>query len=160
MWDIENSARTRWKITKTAWRDTWVHSYSSRLASFTALLDFVLLYLTRLVTNMDLALPKMRWTMDPQGPTGHMAACDQEDIPRTGVMAHRKMASLLPFLHRSAVRFSSFFNQITKKTSAGPCRDSPSLLPGNPPQGDDSWGSDGLGAAHQEHWPMAIHSHL
>jgi hypothetical protein len=31
-------------------------------------------------------------------------------------------------------------------------------LPGMIPQGDDSLGSDGLGAAHQEHWPMAIHS--
>ena len=99
------------------------------------------------------------------GPTGthrshgHMwSNPDQEDVPRPGVMAHHKMASLLPFLHRSAAHFSSFFNQITKKASIGPCRDSPSLLPGNPPQGDDSWRSDGLGAVHQEHWPMAIHS--
>ena len=89
---------------------------------------------------------------------GHMwLNPDQEDVPRPGVMAwwHHSF----PFLHRSAVRFSFFFNQITKKTSTGPCGDSPSLLPGNPPQGDDSWRSDGLGAVHQEYWPIAIHPH-
>jgi hypothetical protein len=35
------------------------------------------------VTNMDLALPRMCWTMDLQGPTGHMAACDQTQTKRT-----------------------------------------------------------------------------
>jgi hypothetical protein len=34
------------------------------------------------VTNMDLALPKMRWTMDLQGPTGHMAAYDWTQTKR------------------------------------------------------------------------------
>jgi len=56
---------------------------------------------------------------------------DQEDVPRPGVMAHHKMASLLPFLHRSTMCFSSFSNQIIKKTSTRPCREFPSLLPGN-----------------------------
>jgi hypothetical protein len=34
------------------------------------------------VMNMDLALPKTRWTMDLQGPTGHIAACDWTQIKR------------------------------------------------------------------------------
>ena len=34
------------------------------------------------VTNMDLALPKTHWTMDLQGPTGHIAACDWTQTKR------------------------------------------------------------------------------
>ena len=40
------------------------------------LYSFDSLYPLVRVTNMDLALPRMRWAMDLQGPTGHMAACD------------------------------------------------------------------------------------
>jgi hypothetical protein len=48
IWDVRyrKFSKHLTKDYKTAWHDTWVHSYSSRLASFTALLDFVLLYLT------------------------------------------------------------------------------------------------------------------
>ena len=54
---------------------------------------------------------------------------DQEDVPRPGVMAHCKMASLLPFLHRSAVCFPSFSDRIIEKASTRPCKESPGIPP-------------------------------
>jgi hypothetical protein len=53
---------------------------------------------------------------------------DQEDVPKPGVMAHQRWHHSLPILHRSAMRFSSFFNQIIRKTSTGPCGDSPKVM--------------------------------
>jgi hypothetical protein len=91
--------------------------------------------------------------MDPHGPTvtwPHVirTAPDQGDFPHSlgepGVMAHHRMTSLLPFLHRSAMRFSSFLSDHQEdfhRTLWGIPREFPSLLPGKPqrfPQGDGS----------------------
>ena len=111
-----------------------------------------------IVTNMDLALPKMCWTMDLQGPTGHMATYDWTQI---------KGMSQDPGWWLNHHSFPSFIEVL--RASPPSLIKSPRRLPQDPagipphfyqgiPLGDDSWGSDGLGAAHQEHWPMAINS--
>jgi hypothetical protein len=59
------------------WQTCWIkdNSLSIKLAGRGSMLHTVM--------NMDLALPKMCWTMDLQGPTGHMAACDWTQTKKT-----------------------------------------------------------------------------
>jgi hypothetical protein len=81
--------------------------------------------------NMDLA-QSSTLNMDPHGPTitsPHMIKprprrCSHSRRP--GVMAHHRMTSLLPFLHRSATCFSSFLSDHQE--------DLHRTLPGNPPR--------------------------
>ena len=88
------------------------------------------------------------WThMDPQVTSPHVIKPRPKRHSysrRPGVMAHHRMTSLLPFLHRSAMRFPSFLSDHQEdfhRTLQGIPREFPSLLPGKPqrfPQGDGS----------------------
>jgi hypothetical protein len=97
--------------------------------------------------------------MDPHGPTVtwlHVikTAPDQGNFPhwlrKPGVMAHQEDDITLFPSFIEALCASLILHQISKKTSTGPCRESP--------QGDGSCRIDDSGAVHQEYWPMAIHS--
>jgi hypothetical protein len=79
--------------------------------------------------------------MDPHGPTvtwPHVikTAPDQGSFPhllvKPGVMAHQEDDITLFPSFIEALCASLILHQISKKTSTGPCRESPSLLPGKP----------------------------
>jgi hypothetical protein len=78
--------------------------------------------------------------MDPHGPTVtwlHVikTAPDQESFPHSlgkpRVMAHQEDDITLFPSFIEALCASPLLHQINKKTSTGPCREFPSLLPGN-----------------------------
>src|SRR6202789_2341402 len=106
--------------------------------------------------------------MDLQGPTGHMAACDQTQIKRMSqdpgrwplTRWHHSFPSFIEApcaSPHSLIGSSRRLLQDPARNPQGFPLASTRELPGMIPQGDDSLGSDGLGAAHQEHWPMAIY---